>query len=49
MAIAHVEQVLPASADMVWSLIQDVTEMSAWAKADMSLTRDEGSGQGALR
>ena len=49
MAIAHVEQELPASADKVWSLIQDFTDMSAWANPDMSLTRGEGSGQGALR
>ena len=49
MAIAHVERELPASADKVWSLIQDFTDMSAWANPDMSLTRGEGSGQGALR
>ena len=49
MAIAHVEQELPASADKVWSLLQDFTDMSAWANPDMSLTRGEGSGQGALR
>ena len=49
MAMAHVEQELPASADKVWSLIQDFTDMSAWANPDMSLTRGEGSGQGALR
>ena len=49
MAIAHVEQELPASADKVWSLIQDFTDLSAWAPSDMSLTRGEGAGQGALR
>ena len=38
MAIAHVEQEVPASAEKVWSLIQDFTDMSAWANPDMSLT-----------
>lgn len=49
MATAHVEQELPASADKVWSLLQDFTDMSAWATPDISLIRGEGSGQGALR
>ena len=46
---AHVEQELPASADRVWSLLQDFTDMSAWATPDIALIRGEGSGQGALR
>ena len=49
MATAHVEQELPASADKVWSLLQDFTDMSAWATPDISLIRGEGSGRGALR
>ena len=49
MAKVHVEQELPASADKVWSVIQDFSDMSAWANADMSLSRSEGSGKGALR
>ena len=49
MAIASVEQELPASADRVWSLIQDFADASAWAPPDLSITRCEGSGEGALR
>ena len=49
MAIARVEQELPASADEVWSLIQDFGDVSAWAVPGLSVTRSEGSGQGALR
>ena len=49
MARAHVGQELSASAERVWSLIQDFSDMSAWANPDMSLTRSDGSGQGALR
>ena len=49
MARAHVEQELPASADKVWLLIQDFTDMTAWANPDMSISRSEGSGKGALR
>ena len=49
MARAYVEQELPASAEKVWSLIQDFADMSAWANPDMSVSRSEGSGKGALR
>lgn len=49
MARAHVEQELPASAARVWSLLQDFTDMSAWATPDIALIRGEGAGQGALR
>ena len=49
MATAHVEQELPASAEKVWSLIEDFSDVSAWATADLSVTRSEGSGKGALR
>ena len=49
MALARVEQELPASADTVWALLQDFTDMSAWATPDISLIRGEGSERGALR
>ena len=49
MARAHVEQELPASAEKVWSMIQDFADMTAWANAGMSVSRSEGSGKGALR
>lgn len=49
MAKVNVEQELPASADKVWSVIQDFSDMSAWAIPGLSITRSEGSGQGALR
>lgn len=49
MAIAHVEQELPAGADKVWSLIEDFTDISAWAMPGLSVTRGEGAGVGARR
>ena len=49
MARAHVEQDLPARAEKVWSLIQDFTDMASWASEDMSVSRSEGSGKGAMR
>ena len=49
MARAHVQHELPASAEKVWSLIQDFADMTAWANPDMSISRSEGSGKGAVR
>ena len=49
MAIAHVEQALPASADKVWSLIENFTDISAWAIPGLSVARGEGAGVGARR
>lgn len=49
MARAHVEQDLPASAEKVWSLIQDFADITPWANVDMTVSRSEGNGKGALR
>ncbi len=49
MARAHVEGHVPASADYVWALIEDFSDITAWAMEGMSVSRSEGSGVGALR
>ena len=49
MARARVQHELLASAEKVWSLIQDFADMTAWANPDMSISRSEGSGKGAVR
>lgn len=48
MVTAHVTENLPASAETVWSLIQDFGDMAAWAP-EAKLVSIEGFGQGAVR
>lgn len=48
MADVSVTEELPAPAHVVWSLIEDFGDMSAWSP-DSKVIRSEGQGQGAVR